>query len=70
MCDLPKSRKEREVCALYLVYSIFLLRRKVANRVSESREVGKVLVSSRRGWLVQDRRAGVGRISEKPEGSD
>lgn len=63
----PKSRKEREVCALYLVCSVFffLLRKKVANRVSESREVGKVLVSSRRGQLMQDRRAGVGRISEE-----
>lgn len=66
MCvTLSKSRKEREVCALYLVCSVFLLRRKIANRVSESREVGKVLVSSRRGQLVQDRRAGVGKISEE-----
>lgn len=61
----PKSRMEREVCALHLVCCIFLLRRKVVNRVSESREVGKVLVSSRRGQLVQDRSAGVGRISEE-----
>lgn len=67
MCDLAQVKKgEGGLCFIPGLFCFFfLLRKKVANRVSESREVGKVLVSSRRGQLMQDRRAGVGRISEE-----
>lgn len=41
--------------AFYLVCSILLLRSKIVNRVSESREIEKAVVSRVSEWLVQCR---------------